>query len=366
MTKKYRLLIVAIAWSSHTQSWVELIDKQIFKLKVFNFDFGEGSSSEISKTSKLYFTYKIYSFIKTILLWLTIKLWRPDIIHSLGLFPASAIVEKLKKSISNKSTWVVTARGGPELALWRLTPVYKTSISRILSSCNFFIADNLQNYNYALELGLSRDKISSLGVTPGSGGIDISFLNSLRKTRAVESRVIVFPKTYECPASKALPVFEAIKICWDQIKPCTIYFTAVNDETRFWFQALPEEIKQNCILLERLPRTDLFKLFAESRVVIMPSLIDGIPNTLYETMACGAVPIVSPIETISEVFEKDVNVLFARNLYPQEIAGELIRAMTDNSLAEKIVANNYTLVSEIADKNTISTKMNKFYNDLLT
>jgi hypothetical protein len=43
---------------------------------------------------------------------------------------------------------------------------------------------------------------------------------------------------------------------------------------------------------------------ARSRVMLAPSLVDGIPNSLYAAMACGAFPIVSPLDTITTVVEK--------------------------------------------------------------
>ena len=49
----------------------------------------------------------------------------------------------------------------------------------------------------------------------------------------------------------------------------------------------------------------------------------------------GAFPIVSPLETITNLIKQDENVLFARNLYPNEIADALIRAMMDDELVDQ-------------------------------
>jgi len=70
--------------------------------------------------------------------------------------------------------------------------------------------------------------------------------------------------------------------------------------------------------------------------MLAPSLIDGVPNVLYESMACGAFPIVSPLDTIRPVVKNEKNVLFARNLYPQELAEALTRAMTDDDLVDLV------------------------------
>ena len=99
--------------------------------------------------------------------------------------------------------------------------------------------------------------------------------------------------------------------------------------------------------------------------MLAPSLIDGVPNSLYEAMAFGALPIVSPLETIMPIVKQDKNVLFARNLYPDEIAAALVRAMTDDALVDKVAQNNLRLVEKIANRQTIRKQVIDFYYNLL-
>ncbi len=290
-----------------------------------------------------------------------IKKWKPDVIHTLGLYPASFFYLQVKKGYKLDNTWVVTLRGGPEFALERLKPERAKAIKEVLQACDQLIADNKQNYDYAKELGIDESKLSPLGVVPGTGGVDVDALSSLRKEPPSKQRLILWPKAYECPASKSLPVYEALRLCWDKIKPCEIYMTAMIPETHMWFETLPDEIKKSCHCMDRIPRKELLELMARSRVLLSPSLIDGIPNSLYEAMATGAFPIVSPIETLQGVvFEKE-NVLFARNLYPHEIAEALARAMSDDALVDAARGNNLKLVKKLADRDIIREKVESYY-----
>ena len=91
----------------------------------------------------------------------------------------------------------------------------------------------------------------------------------------------------------------------------------------------------------------------KSRVVLAPSVVDGIPNILFEAMATGAFPIVSPLETITTVVNDEENVLFARNLYPTEIADALIRASTHDHLVDSAAQKNLILVRKMADRKVI-------------
>ena len=78
--------------------------------------------------------------------------WRPDIIHTLGLEPASFLYLDVRSSLerTDDCKWIAQARGGPDLALHRLLPQYSERIGNVLTQCDQFIADNQQNYDYVL------------------------------------------------------------------------------------------------------------------------------------------------------------------------------------------------------------------------
>jgi glycosyltransferase involved in cell wall biosynthesis len=98
--------------------------------------------------------------------------------------------------------------------------------------------------------------------------------------------------------------------------------------------------------------------------MLAPSLVDGVPNSLYEAMAAGALPIVSPLETIQHVVENERNVLFARNLYPNEIAAALQRAMSDDRLVDRVAEQNLSLVRRIANRREIRKNVISFYQEV--
>lgn len=251
------------------------------------------------------------------------------------------------------------------MALHRLIPAYAKRIAEVLAECDQLIADNELNYRYAVELGLRPDKVASLGRMPGVGGVDIAELRRRRSTPAARSRVILMPKAYECPASKVLPVLEALKLCWENIQPCEVHFTAATPEARLWFATLPGHIRERCTMHDRISRDALLDMMANARVMLAPSLTDGVPNVLYEAMALGCLPIVSPIDTLRDLVRDRVNVLFARNLYPAEIAEALTAAMSDDALVQRIVETNSVLVEELADRARIRARVSEYYKGLV-
>jgi len=372
MTQKIKLLFIANAYSTHTHSWVELIQDPRFDIRLF------GIENSVPPDS---FTIPTYAFRRafpdvpfdqqTELAWLAkiIQDWQPDVIHTLGFYNASFHYLETRKRNRPAAVgkWVVTSRGGPELALNRLLVDEAPRLQEVLCNCDQFIADNRQNYDYAIDLGLEPAKVSPIGIAPGTGGIDITAMGALAQgLPSQRKRVILWPKAYECPASKALPVFEALRLCYEEIAPCQIFMTAMCSEAVMWFQTLPQTLRESCCCLEdRMPRGELLRLMGMSRVMLAPSLIDGIPNSLYEAMATGAFPVVSPLDTITTVINEN-NALFARNLYPDEIARVLVKAMNDDDRVDRGAQLNRSLVARIANREIIREKVTNNYLSLAT
>jgi glycosyltransferase involved in cell wall biosynthesis len=259
--------------------------------------------------------------------------------------------------------WVLQLRGGSDIALRRQNPETAKQILEILSECDEVITDNDVNINYIKELGLG-EKIASIAPVPGTGGLDTDVEIEDIVLPSKKERLILWPKAYESPWSKALPVMEALTLAWNEIKPCKVYMASSIPETETWFWTLPEEIRENCTLVRRVPRNELMELMKKARVLLAPSLVDGVPNTLYEAMINATFPIVSPLDTIQLVVKNEMNVLFARNLYPEEISQALVRAMSDDVLVDNAAKNNLVLVKKIASRRTISRQVIEYYDHI--
>lgn len=297
--------------------------------------------------------------------WLSqiIRQWKPDIIHTLGLFDGQGGMYyyhvRQQFGLEKIGKWILQLRGGSDIALRRYSHETSGQIFHALAACDEIITDNLVNIEYIKELGFGS-KISPISPVPGTGGVDVVDTDDLLPP-SKRQRIILWPKAYESKWSKALPVLEGIKYAWNEIKPCKIVMTVVTPEVHEWLDTLPRDILSSCEIKERIPRTEMIRLVRNARVLLAPSLVDGVPNVLYEAMAFRAFPIVSPLETISPIVKDKENVLFARNLYPQEIADALIRAMTDDVLVDQASDRNLELVRRVADRATLTPKIIKYY-----
>jgi hypothetical protein len=396
---KAKILFIALGQSSHTHAWIDLLSGCEFNAHLFAMPKGYpppdwpiktyinapqmGKNNEFRKYLFSGVEGNLSLFYNKIArriglgpiagpdIWLAhiIKKWRPDIIHVIGLFDDQGglfyLQTRKKFKLEKYGHLVIQLSGGSDLALRRHDPKQAVIIHQALTECDCILSDNRANIAYAVELGISQNKFASIVPIPGTGGIELSDPLSSTTVPSKRERMVVWPKAYECQWSKALPVLEAIQAAWKKVQPFEIHMLAISPDVYEWWLAMPDEIRRHCHISQRIPQREVFSLLKRARVMLAPSLIDGVPNSLYEAMAFGALPIVSPLETITPIVRQDENVLFARNLYPDEIAAALIRALTDDALVDRAAQNNLRLVEKIANRQTIKKQVAGFYAGLI-
>jgi glycosyltransferase involved in cell wall biosynthesis len=295
-----------------------------------------------------------------------IREWKPNIVHTLGLDPAGEFYFDTRRDygLENAAAWVAQTRGGSDLALARFDKPRASRLAAVLRATDCILSDNAVNFDIARDMGIRAEQLSPIGTVPGTGGVDIDWLHTYASGNPSSRSVILWPKAYECPWSKALPVFEALVRYWDRLPPCELHLLAMEPETRMWFHALPAHIKRACRIDDRIPRHEVLQLMGRARVMLAPSLVDGTPNSMFEAMATGALPILSPLDTIRPVVDDGSNVLFARNLYPDEIGEALVRGMHDDVLVDSAADRNLALVRQLADRSAIRPRVVGLYESI--
>ena len=295
--------------------------------------------------------------------------WQPDIIHTIGFFDGQGgefyyeTIQRHQVNISGQ--WVLQLAGGSDLSPRWLNPEVLSRLKDILLKCDQILVDNVANIHYLKNLEVPSHKIAAINPVPGGGGLDVDKLLPMWKEVPSKRRSILIPKMYESLWSKGMPILEAIQIAWNKIRPCEINILASSQDIKLWYWTLPEDLRKSVRILGSIPKSRVLEIMCKSRVVLAPSLVDGIPNVLFEAMATGAFPIVSPLETIRTVVNNEENVLFARNLYPTEIADALIRILTDDQLVDSAAQTNLTLVRKLANRKTIERKVIRYYENLV-
>jgi glycosyltransferase involved in cell wall biosynthesis len=390
-----RILFLGEIHSSHAQSWIRLLDNAALNVRAFSLPTGlpppefsyptyvsfppparGGAAARrlpLSQRRPHFLVYRVLNRARRppevlASLWLRhiMRRWRPDIVHILGLRPAGEFWHALWKNCRPTcGKTVLQLRGGSDLVFHHNDPMEAARLRPMLEAVDAIISDNELNFEYMTAMGVSPIRRASLGRVPGTGGVDVDKLAARWSVPPSGRRDILWPKAYEAPWSKALPILEALQIAWPRLPACRILiYQAYQREVHDWLRNLPPEILACCVVRSREPRDAVIDAMLEARVMLAPALVDGTPNVMWEAMACGAIPIVSPLPTIAPLVREPENVLFARNLYPHEIAEALVRATTDDALADRMAAANVAAVRALAGRDEIAARVIAFYNAL--
>lgn len=392
MPEKIRILFAGELHSSHALSWIDLLSPHKDKFEVRGLHISMWNPPEVDfpitevkdmiyfEQAKQYFksenpaneevyihglgTIKCKQFVNA---WGVIQEFKPHIIHTLGVFPSSMFFLRTlcypAIEVGWDPFWIVQARGGPDVALNRQNPGLAAEIHAIFNRCDYFIADNQQNYSLALSMGLKPDKLSTTGPVPGAGGVDPAIFNGVLLPSQKE-RLILWPKAYNCIQSDGFTVIEGLRLALPYIGDFKLIATAASPDVEYWFNNFLGDYGSRVEIHSRLAHKQLLDIYLSARVLLAPSLSDGIPNSMYEAMASHTVPILSPIDTLIPLFQNKVHTLYAPNLDPPAIAEALILAMNDDNLADSIALTNRAWLPSLAGREVVRDSVVKMYQQV--
>ncbi|MEX2400660.1 MAG: glycosyltransferase family 4 protein [Rhodothermales bacterium] len=295
-----------------------------------------------------------------------IRSWKPDVIHSLPLNVGGKLARLALESIpmEERPKWVASAWGS-DLYLGVDAPDERENIEYILLHCDAFFADCRRDRQLAVDAGLDKRKLALADAVPGVGGLDLDLFSRIRSS-ARDRDVIIVPKAFDRPlATRVMPILEALRIADERLEGFEIHLLMCNEAAETWMRRMPESLRRKCRCHPMIPRPELLELMGRARLVVSPSLSDGTPNVMLEAMAAGALPVVSPIDSIQEWVEDGKNGLFARALYPNEIAEAVSRGIADDELFRTAAERNWEIVRRRADRARIREKVLTFYAELI-
>ena len=103
------------------------------------------------------------------------------------------------------------------------------------------------------------------------------------------------------------------------------------------------------------------QVLGKCHLFILPSLYEGLPNALLESMAFGLVPLVTSVGSIPEVIQNDLNGIFIDGKTPAQIVKLIIELNNNRKLFKNISFNaRNTIYANYNIENYIS-KINQIY-----
>ena len=121
---------------------------------------------------------------------------------------------------------------------------------------------------------------------------------------------------------------------------------------------------ERLIIVEKLPHSQLYPVIAGARLVVLPSLIDNLPNACLEAMGLGKVVIGTQGASFEELITDGVNGFLIPPDDPEALADKMIAAWTDERVAKMSSAAKEKAL-EFAPEKTIPSLLN-YYSEVLS
>ncbi|WP_405223468.1 glycosyltransferase [Dokdonia sp. Asnod1-B02] len=277
----------------------------------------------------------------------------PDVVHSFALYTSCLPILSIMNQF-NKLPWIYSSWGS-DLFNKKNKPDYLDEVPLVLKRVDYLITDCHRDFIIAKENGF---KGRFLGVYPGGGGFNKRLFNQERN----KNSFIV--KGYHNDIGKAIPVLEAL-IDLSKSQPLEIIIFGASIEVLEYLK-LQKDTSTSLRCYENISRDKLFKLLDNSRFYIGNSLSDGMPNTLFESIFCGCIPIQSnPGNVTEELITHGVNgFLIEHPLNVCHIKNVINEALNDNKSIGNFYDNNADL-RDFYERSNIQQKVIDMYNTLL-
>lgn len=285
----------------------------------------------------------------------------PDIVHAMRI-PFEGMMAA--RSLTNYTDVpMVTSVWGNDFTLHAgSTPWMRQATQEVLSRSDGLHTDCQRDQKLARSWGYAGDRPTL--VIPGNGGIRTDVFYPPPDESRVDSQAVINPRGFRAYIRNDT-FFAAIPKILEKM-PKTIFLCpgmASEEVAENW--VAQHGLSSAVRLLPKVDHEGMAALFKEAAVAVSPSTHDGTPNTLLEAMACGCYPVAGDLESIREWIEPGVNGSLIDPGNPEELANEVIRALSNRELRKKAARRNTALINDRAEYLSSMVKALDFYRQFL-
>jgi glycosyltransferase involved in cell wall biosynthesis len=130
-------------------------------------------------------------------------------------------------------------------------------------------------------------------------------------------------------------------------------------------ERVPQHLKEVVSFEGRIEHSKLPDLLARAQVLVFPSHMEAMPIAWLEAMAMGKTVVASNTGPGPEIIEHNVTGLLCDPYNPESIAEQIIRALSDSNLRERIGKAARKKVEETYSLDIIVQKNIQFYEELI-
>ncbi len=288
---------------------------------------------------------------------------RPELVHALRI-----PFEGMLSAATPLGIPLVVSIWGNDITLHARGSFIMARLTRqILNRADGLIADTRRDIRLGREWGFESGKPAL--VVPGSGGIR---LNEIEADLGLEKLpeelpdvpIIVNPRGQRPGSLRQDIFFRAIPLVLAKIPQAVFVCPSLRWDVESEHLVDVLGVRANTKLWPRLSQAQLWSLFKKAQVFVSPSLHDGTPNSLLETMACGCFPVVGNIELMREWVQAGVNGMLVDATDAYSIADAIVRAINQPALRTEAAKLNAAQLAERADYEANMERVEELYKSV--
>jgi glycosyltransferase involved in cell wall biosynthesis len=290
----------------------------------------------------------------------TIKIIKPDIIHSMEFQEAGYLTLEAKKNFKGKFPKWIATNWGSDIYLFGRLAEHREWVRAVVENCDYYSCECERDVLLARRYGLRGE---ALPVYPNTGGFDLAACELLRKPGSTSERKLILLKGYQSWAGRALTGLRALARCADILK-ARGYSIAVYSSSPDVNLAVEIFALETGIPIEIIPpcsHIEMLKKYGQARVYIGLSISDAISTSLLESMAMGAFPIQSCTACADEWIIDGQSGLIVPPEDVDIIEKALRRALTDDALVDQADLINRETARKRLNSTIIQPKVIDFY-----
>lgn len=134
-----------------------------------------------------------------------------------------------------------------------------------------------------------------------------------------------------------------------------------NEYIPLFKETLGDKFKYHGVVFKE-SKTELLK---KCNIFLLPSLYEGLPMSLIESMSFGEVPIVTNVGSISSIVKDNTNGFFIKLKNAEDIAAAILKLSENHNLLYEISNNASSTIFKIYDENLYIDKLNNIYYDAM-
>lgn len=112
-------------------------------------------------------------------------------------------------------------------------------------------------------------------------------------------------------------------------------------------------------------RSDVISILKAADVLVMPSVVEGIPGTILEAFSCGIPVIASCVGGVPEIVDNEVNGFCISEWSPAVYVDRIQKILTDSQLRNRFINNSRSKFEDHYTMNRIATRFQQAYADIL-